>query len=194
MLEQLGIERVHLVLHDFGGPWGLQWASEHPQQVASLTLINIGALPGYRWHRYARIWRTPILGELFMLASSRASTRWALNADNPRPFPRAFSDRMFDDADWPMKRGVLKLYRDTELGPVTQQLGEALRPLSLPALVIWGEQDSYLPARYAATQRDYFDADVHLVPNAGHWPMIDEPERVAGLVVPFLRRQLALLD
>ena len=29
-LDQLGVRRVHLVLHDFGGPWGLQWAADQP--------------------------------------------------------------------------------------------------------------------------------------------------------------------
>ena len=60
-LGRLGVRRAHLVLHDFGGPWGLQWAAEHPDQFASVVLINIGVMPEYRWHYLARIWRTPIL-------------------------------------------------------------------------------------------------------------------------------------
>jgi pimeloyl-ACP methyl ester carboxylesterase len=46
LLAALGIERAHLVLHDFGGPWGLAWAAAHPERVASVTLINSGILPG----------------------------------------------------------------------------------------------------------------------------------------------------
>ena len=64
-LAALGVERVHLVLHDFGGPIGLAWTATHADRLASLTLIDIGILPGYKWHRLARIWRTPVLGELF---------------------------------------------------------------------------------------------------------------------------------
>jgi pimeloyl-ACP methyl ester carboxylesterase len=58
-LKQLGVVRAHLVLHDFGGPWGLMWAAMNPVGVASLTLVNTGVLKGYRWHLMARIWRTP---------------------------------------------------------------------------------------------------------------------------------------
>jgi pimeloyl-ACP methyl ester carboxylesterase len=39
-LDQLGVMQVHLVLHDFGGPWGLAWATEAPalgQAEASMT-------------------------------------------------------------------------------------------------------------------------------------------------------------
>ena len=66
LLEQLDIDRVHLVMHDFGGPWGLAWAAAHGDQVASVTLINIGVLIDYRWHRYAGRAQPP--GEVRALA------------------------------------------------------------------------------------------------------------------------------
>ena len=59
LLDQLGTTHAHIVAHDFGGPWALAWAARHPGALASATLINSGAVIGYRWHRYARIWRTP---------------------------------------------------------------------------------------------------------------------------------------
>ena len=49
-LSELGVERAHLVLHDWGGNIGLTWGTEHPDRVASLTLCNIGVQRGYRWH------------------------------------------------------------------------------------------------------------------------------------------------
>jgi pimeloyl-ACP methyl ester carboxylesterase len=192
VLERLGIERAHLVLHDFGGPWGLAWASQHPRAVASVTLVNIGVLPGYRWHKYARIWRTPILGELFQLTATRGAFRMMLNGDNPRPFPPAFVDRMFDDMDWGTKRAILKLYRATsDLDGMSRALGDLLMPLKLPALVVWGAGDAFLPVRYAEEQRKFFDVrGVHVLEGCGHWPFIDEPARCAELIVPFLRRQV----
>ena len=48
VLDTLRIHRAHLVVHDLGGPWGLVWAASSPARLASLTLIGIGALPGYR--------------------------------------------------------------------------------------------------------------------------------------------------
>src|SRR5689334_18365844 len=55
LLDTLGIRRAHLVLHDFGGAWDLGWAAQHPDAVASVTLVNTGILAGYRWHKFARI-------------------------------------------------------------------------------------------------------------------------------------------
>lgn len=191
VLRTLGIERVHLVLHDFGGAWGLRWATEHPSRVASLTLFNIGVLPNYRWHIIARLWRTPIVGELLQAATSRASFKRVLNATNPKRFPEAFLDRMYDDTDAGLKRAQLALYRATsDFNELSALAAARLRPLGLPALVIWGEGDPYIEPKFAAEQPQYFRAEVHTVPSAGHWAMVDEPERVAQWVIPFLQKQL----
>jgi pimeloyl-ACP methyl ester carboxylesterase len=55
LLDALDVQRAHLVMHDFGGAFGLAWAAGHPQRCASLTLINTGALVSYRWHKLARL-------------------------------------------------------------------------------------------------------------------------------------------
>ena len=66
-----------------------------------------------------------------------------------------------------------------------------LAPHAVPALVVWGAGDPNIPVRYADAQAQYFDADVQKIDGAGHWPMIDEPERTRALVLPFLRRRYA---
>jgi pimeloyl-ACP methyl ester carboxylesterase len=53
LLTERGVRRAHLVMHDFGGPWGLAWAANNPQAVASVTCINTGVLSGHRWHYLA---------------------------------------------------------------------------------------------------------------------------------------------
>jgi len=95
-LDRLGIERVHLAIHDFGGPIGLVWAMGHPDALASVTLIDTGILPGYRWHRLARIWRTPVVGELFQAIATRRLFRLLLNRNEPRGLPREFVEKMYD--------------------------------------------------------------------------------------------------
>jgi pimeloyl-ACP methyl ester carboxylesterase len=189
LLAALGIRRAHLVLHDFGGPWGLTWAAAHPGQVASLTLINIGVLFGYRWHRVARIWRTPLLGELFQATATRAGFRFSINRGNPRPLPRQFVDRMYDDYDRGTRRAILKLYRaSNDPGRLAEQLAPALRTLSAPVLVVWGRHDPYVSVEHAERQREVFsDVQIVILDQSGHWPFADDPDSVAAAVVPFLR-------
>src|SRR5207244_3768585 len=72
-LEHLEVGRVSLVMNDWGGV-GLAFAQRRPELIERLVLINtVAFLPGYRWHRIARIWRTPVLGELAMGTTTRAA-------------------------------------------------------------------------------------------------------------------------
>jgi pimeloyl-ACP methyl ester carboxylesterase len=189
-LDGLGVRRAHLVLHDFGGPWGLAWAAAHPDAVASVVLINTGVLIGYRWHYLARIWRTPVLGELFQATATLPAFRLLLLRGNPRGLPRSFVERMYRDYDRGTKRAVLRLYRATPSGALEASL-PTMRELNPPALVVWGRHDPYLPLKHAEHQRQAFpSAEIVVLDGSGHWPFADDPERVADVVVPFLRRHI----
>lgn len=191
-LRQLGVLRAHLVLHDFGGPWGLMWAALNPMSLASLTLVNTGVMRGYRWHTMARIWRTPLLGELAQLTTTRSGFGWVLGKGAPRGLPPAFVDRMYRDMDWGTKRAVLRLYRATgQLEERSATLAAMLAPIQPPTLVVWGAADPYLPARLAEQQKETFhQAQVVMLPDSGHFPFADNPQAVAQAVVPFLQAQL----
>jgi len=187
-LTELGIERVHLVLHDFGGPIGLAWAAMHADAIASVTLIDTGVLPGYRWHSLARIWRTPLLGELLQATATRRAFRFLLNREEPRGLPRDFVEAMYDHFDRRTRKAVLALYRATDdPGAMAEGLVRVFAEREIPALVIWGEHDAYLPSSYAERQREAFPAaEVHVLPASGHWPFADAPETVERLLAEFL--------
>ena len=193
LLNRLNVRRAHLVMHDFGGPWGLAWAAANPSAVASITCINTGVLVGYHWHYLARIWQTPLLGELFMAATTRTGMRLLLKHGNPRGLPEAYFDHVFGTFDRGTRRAVLKLYRNTsESSAPMQAIAGALRALDLPALVIWGAHDPYIPVRFAARQKEIFPhAQIVVLDESGHWPFADNPLAVAAAVVPFLRTQTA---
>jgi pimeloyl-ACP methyl ester carboxylesterase len=188
-LNALGIERAHLVLHDFGGPWGLEWAASEPGRVASVTLIDTGLLLDYRWHWLARIWRRRGAGEVFMATTTRPGFRMLLRQGNPRGLPADFVDRMYDDFDAATRRAVLRLYRSVpDPAGDAARLAMTLRGLDVPALVLWGGHDPYLSPRLAERQRDVFPAARCVVlPDSGHWPYADDPGRVARELTAFLR-------
>jgi pimeloyl-ACP methyl ester carboxylesterase len=193
-LAELGIERAHLVVHDFGGPFGLLWGLQHPESWASVVLINVGILPGYRWHATARRWRTPVLGELTQAWIPRFAWRRAMQRSNPKGLPREFVEKMYDDYDRRTRRAVLKLYRATpDPAAAAGTLGPALAKLHKPALVIWGAKDPFAGVEYAERQREFFDVqDVLILPDSGHWPFQDDPEPVAQALRAFLSTQLPL--
>lgn len=189
-LQQLGVHRTQLVMHDFGGGWGLGWAAQHPQQVSSLTLINTGVTLGYRWHRAARLWQTPIVGEIVMASTNRGNFTAGLNAGQKNNLPPEFIDEMYNNFDKETRRAVLKLYRaHKQPATMSSALIGALKQFSAPVLVVWGKYDPYLPIEMAERQAEVF-ADIRYAwfENAAHWPFIDDPDGVAGVLLPFLRQ------
>lgn len=63
----------------------------------------------------------------------------------------------------------------------------ALGSLQLPVLVVWGEQDKLVPLAYG---RDYAvwipGARLAIIPDAGHAPGIEQPQRFLDVLLPYL--------
>ncbi len=188
-LETLGITSARLVLHDFGGPIGLTWAAENTERVAGVTLINTGVLLDYKWHRMARIWQTPGLGSMFNAAITKPVFRRLVTGPEPRGLPPEFVDGMYENLDRRTKAAVLRLYRDSKkIGKTSKSLIAPLADADIPAMVIWGACDAYLPTSLAERQKEAFpSAEVHILPGSGHWPFIDDPATVNRLLIEFLQ-------
>lgn len=186
--EHVGLERFNLVVHDWGAV-GLALAQRHPERVERIVVIDaVPFLPGYRWHRIARAWRTPVLGELVMGATTRTALRVLSREATPRagPLPAAALDEIWRHFDHGTQRAILRLYRSAP-PHVLERAGAGLEALGGPALVAWGVHDPYIHPdfadAYAARLRG---ATVEHVADAGHWPWIDRPELV-DRVGAFLR-------
>src|SRR5437588_1616228 len=183
------LERYSLVVHDWGAV-GLLAALERPEALQRLVVIDaVPFLPGYRWHSIARIWRTPVAGELFMGMSSRWGFRQLARVQGPgtpRAVVDAFVDEIWRDFDHGTQRAILRLYRSAPEAALAEA-GRDLGRLAAPALVVWGGADPYLSTRFAHLYADALggDARVDIVDGAGHWPWLERPE-VVDRVADFL--------
>jgi pimeloyl-ACP methyl ester carboxylesterase len=186
-LAFVGVERVSLVMHDWGA-LGLAFAQRRPELVERVVLIDaVTFLPGYRWHRTARMWRTPVLGELLMGALDRRVLKFFSRESNatPGPMPEQWIESVIAHFDQGTQRAILRLYRSSP-PHVLEAAGANLSKLEMPALVIWGLKDPYLPARFGRAYAQALpNARLIELPDAGHWPWLDRPEvmeRVAALL------------
>jgi pimeloyl-ACP methyl ester carboxylesterase len=192
VIDQLGIQRVHLVAHDFGGPFAATWAADHPDRVASVTMVNTGVFIGYRWHRMARVWRTPVVGELMMRLTNLGVANLILGHDNPglsEPWVDAVARHLVPAET---KRAVLELYRSTRTADI-EALAPRLHRHDIDALVVFGDADVYIPVEQAHLQVQPFPrAEVHVLPGVGHWSWLEQTDQVAAHVVPFLRQRTGI--
>jgi pimeloyl-ACP methyl ester carboxylesterase len=179
-LDQQGLERVNMVVHDWGAV-GLAFAQRMPERIARLVIVNaVPLLPGYRWHRTARMWRTPGLGELAMGTTNRFTLKLVSPEANvtPGPMPEVWMRSVLDHFDQGTQRAILRLYRSSP-SEVLEAAGSRLSELRMPALVAWGMQDPYIPRRFGA---DYAaalpNAELAEYPDAGHWAWLDRPELI----------------
>jgi pimeloyl-ACP methyl ester carboxylesterase len=195
-LRRLRISRVHLVAHDIGGPVGLEWGSRHPRRLRSAVLFDTGLLLGYRHHNLAQISRTPDVGESFWLSMNRETWNRGIQDGQTKPLPPEFTNRLYDDLDRETRCAILGMYRaasEEEIHAFARRQADILaRWRRRPALVIWGEDDPYLPAAMAKRQRRGFPrARIKVFKDSGHWPFVDYAARTRRLVVPFLHAALA---
>jgi pimeloyl-ACP methyl ester carboxylesterase len=97
-----------------------------------------------------------------------------------------FIDDLWPDFDHGTQRAILKLYRSAP-PDVLAKAGDRLGAIDAPALVLWGEDDHFLPHRFAHEYAEALggDARVEVVPGAIHWLWLERPE-VVGTVADFL--------
>ena len=190
VIAELQVKRVHLVLHDLGGIWGLQWAVGALAAVRSVTLIDTGVLIGYFGHPLGVSWTVPLLGEAEMATITREQFKTAIGVQDPLPEP--FLDRMYDDFDRATRCATLDYYRSVGLpDELGRRQAAVLSGAALPALVVWGARDNFVPVGVAYRQTAAFPgARIEVLARSGHWPQLDDPQRVDTLVTGFLRERV----
>ncbi|MSO74067.1 MAG: alpha/beta fold hydrolase [Alphaproteobacteria bacterium] len=140
---------LDLVMHDFGGPFGLPWAIRNPERIRRKALTNTIFFSDYRWHPWARVWRTPVLGEI-----SVALMIWPLFVHEMRRGSPNLSEAhlraTFRYITPQMKRMVLQLYRALDPANYASWEQELLSLTArVPTCVLWGDRDPYVAPRFA---------------------------------------------
>jgi pimeloyl-ACP methyl ester carboxylesterase len=188
LLEALSVDRVSLIMHDWGAGAGLAFAQRHPQRIERIVLINaLPLLDGFRWHRLARLWRLPVVGELAMGSTTRRLLGRSLRrgAIDPAAWPAERVASVYDQFDQGTQRAILRLYRSADEQALAAA-GRDLHTLTMPTLIIWGQRDPWIaPSLGEAYANALPGATLERVGDAGHWPWLDDPaviDRVAAFL------------
>ena len=185
--QALGLERVTLGLHDWGGLIGLRWAFDHGTPVSALVLSNTGFFADTQWHNLARALRTPGQGEQLMDNLTKDAMATMIRDVGGRLSDEAIDEywKAFETPEGRM--GMLELYRSGDFEKLRPYEGQ-VASMDVPALILWGENDPTVPV--AAARRfegEIRDTEVIILEQASHFLYDDEPERCAREVAAFLR-------
>jgi pimeloyl-ACP methyl ester carboxylesterase len=184
-LFELKLDRVAVVGHGWGAAFGLLLAARRPQLVTRLTLIDaVPLLEGFAWPGPVRWWRRPVVGELLMGSVNRWLLARTLRAGSASAaaWPDERVTAVWEQFDQGTQRAILRLHRSVDVADLAAAGGPVLERVDVPALVVWGEADPWLESRFAdAYAARLPGAQRAVVPGAGHWPWLDQPQLLARL-------------
>lgn len=168
---------VDLVGHDWGALLVIRAACLRPDLVRSWAVANALPQKDYRWHRTARIWQTPLLGEAFMSLTSPARLAEAL-AEAGLPATLARKEASY----WTphMRRAILKLYRSAK--NAAYEWSKDLDRLPRNGLVFWGDKDPFVPVATAEKFCAETGIPLHRHADAGHWSIVEKADQFAALL------------
>ena len=175
-LEGLG-GGVDLVGHDWGSLMVQRVASIRPDLLSSVACGGAAVDVDYPWHPLAQVWQTPGEGEKYM--AEELTDEFGIEHLVENGVPREDAERNIWLHDYG-KDTILKLYRSAvEIGAEWQP---DLEQLEVPAMVIWGRTDPYVPLEFGERLAERMKGEL-VVLECGHWWPFERPEETAAALL-----------
>jgi pimeloyl-ACP methyl ester carboxylesterase/CRP-like cAMP-binding protein len=195
LIEQVSTGPVILVGHSMGGMISITLAQTHPILVERMVLLS-PTISG-RLSNSINFFISPItLMERFRPGSALVNSveRTIVGLTDRLMRPVSFADRtgitaedykrIRSDARRPgqgrVRAECFWAMRDHDLSGSLSQVGT-------PALIVWGAEDNTVPLRDAGVVADEWpDADLRILPKAGHWPQFETSEATRRMMAAYL--------
>lgn len=195
LVASLGLRRIHLVVHDWGGAIGFGFAARHPEMIGKLTVLNTAAFTSKRIPARIAVCKLPMIGPLLVRglngfagpATWMSMHRRRLTAEEKRGYLLPYDS-------WSDRVAVSAFVRDIPLDathPSWNALAATERGLAQfrdrDALIVWGGKDFCFNDHFLKRWRaELPQARVHRLADAGHYVLEDASGEVVPLIGGFL--------
>lgn len=178
LLDALDLRDVILMGFDMGGWAAAEIAVRNTSRLARLVLVDaVGVKPGDR--------DTRDIADIFGLSDAEAVKLLFHDAAN-RPDPASMSEA--DIERLAANRIAYAMYMWTPYMH-NPKLRYRLHRVDVPTLLVWGASDGMVNTAYAEAYRALLPvAELVIIPEAGHWPQVEQPDRFLDVVLPFAMR------
>jgi cis-3-alkyl-4-acyloxetan-2-one decarboxylase len=198
LADHLGLEKLHLVVHDWGGMIGFAFACRKPERIKSLTVLNTAAFllpPGKGLPASLKLARTklgPVLVQGFNAFALGAAQFCA-----KRPLPKEVRKGFLAPYDnWQNRIATLRFVQDIPLeatdpayGVVAKTMDALPKLAKLPMLIGWGERDFVFDHAFLAEWlRRFPNAELRHFPDAGHYVLEDAADALIPAILGFLEK------
>lgn len=197
LLTMLGVDKVTVVGHSFGGGVAMQFAYQFPERTERMMLVSSGGLgpevtpairaistPGF--HQVMGLLTLPGVRHVGMSGLKvLSSTGWKAthDLDEVADIYDSFKDPRARAAIAHVVRAVVDWH-----GQIVTMADRAYLTEAMPMAVVWGRDDMVIPVRHASNAAALAPkARVEVIPNAGHFPHKDHPERFVKIVHDWIR-------
>jgi pimeloyl-ACP methyl ester carboxylesterase len=171
-LDELGVERAHLIGHSHGGRVSIVLAADEPGRVGRLLLVDSAGIPPKRGWRYRRRVAVAKLGRL--IGTLGAPGRRLQERMRARVASRDYLE-------------ASETMRGTFRAVVADNLTDRLPRIRASTLLVWGERDDDTPLWMANRMEELIpDAGLVVLEGAGHYSYADAPGQFGAVARRFL--------
>lgn len=194
LIQKIKPEKLHLILHDWGGAIGMGVAEEYHNIVDKLVILNTAAFRSKKIPVRISICRIPLLGEFLMRKLNifaRGATKMAVN----NPLPKVVKDGYLHPYNsWASRIGIARFVQDIPMTTwhssyrTLKKVEDNLKSLKNKKMMIcWGGRDfCFNDNFYAEWKKRFPHAETHYFKNAGHYILEDKGEIVLEKIKQFL--------
>lgn len=184
LLEALALEQAHIAGISYGGEVAQAFALKYPEQTNSLILIDTVSEVGPELKIIIQSWMDALRTE-DPLHFFHATVPWNFSSSFIRENPDLLEDakKRYAALDFQAIRELIKSFLDVDF---TDRLGE----ITAPTCLMVGEKDHLKGIEYAQMMKRHLpQAELHVLPGAGHASCWENPEVFNSVILGFLSKQ-----
>ena len=194
-LDRLGVNKVRLVAHDWGGAIGFGAFRDEPERIESITLLNTAAFPSTRCPWRIHICRMPLVGALLVRGFNGfagPATRMAVSKPMSDIVRQGY---LLPYDSWAHRVAVWRFVRDIPLSSthasmhLLQEIDQKMKNFQdHPAMACWGGKDFCFNDHFLEQWRHRLPKlVVNHYPDAGHYVIEDAGNTAIDTIRGFLR-------